>query len=279
MRTIELEARAKINIGLNVMGKRADGYHDLETHFHVISLSDSIRLSLGESVETAVSIKGNESYLPEGATDLMEKAARLYSSLSGKTFKLEIEIQKRIPHQAGLGGGSSDAATVLLGLDKLFGNIVGRERLLESSLTLGSDVPFFVSGFSAALGKGRGEILEEIEPVSCPCLVVMRPGDRVSTAGAFAALDKRGEDGILPLAPWTPDTSLWASLYHNDFSFLQPVLSDPVFREVSSRALWSSTTGSGAAQVLLFDSPAAMDRAGEKLLSSSFKVWRARLGG
>ena len=106
---IEKKAYAKVNLGLRVLSKRPDGFHPLKTIFHLIDLHDVITLDVSDSAVTEVAVKGNEDYLPPGGVDLMEKAARLFSATSGITFRALITIEKHIPSQAGLGGGSSDA--------------------------------------------------------------------------------------------------------------------------------------------------------------------------
>ena len=138
MTVLELKSYAKVNIGLRIMGRRADGYHDLDTYFHRIELHDDIRLSFELRDETSVSITGNEGYMPSTAMDLMEKAARLFSDLTGIRFHADISITKRIPVQAGLGGGSSNASTVLTALDSICGGVLSRDDLMDASLALGS---------------------------------------------------------------------------------------------------------------------------------------------
>lgn len=250
MTVLELKSYAKVNIGLRIMGRRADGYHDLDTYFHRIELHDDIRLSFELRDETSVSITGNEGYMPSTATDLMEKAARLFSTMTGIRFHADISITKRIPVQAGLGGGSSNASTVLTALDSICGGVLSRDDLMDASLALGSDVPFFTSGFAAAHGQGRGEVLEEIEAVDLPLVIVQRRGDVVSTREAFRMADEERRDR-LPLSPWTTDAARWRNLYTNDFDPIQPILKDRDYLECASTALFHSTSGSGSSQLLV----------------------------
>ena len=121
---------------------------------------------------------------------------------------------------------------------------------MDASLALGSDVPFFTSGFAAAHGQGRGEVLEEIEAVDLPLVIVQRRGDVVSTREAFRMADEERRDR-LPLPPWTTDAARWRNLYTNDFDPIQPILKDRDYLECASTALFHSTSGSGSSQILV----------------------------
>ena len=248
--TVELKSYAKVNIGLRILGRRSDGFHDIDTYFHLIALHDYIALSFEEADRTVVTISGNEAYIPPGGMDLMEKAARLFSFMTGIRFHVDISIIKRIPVKAGLGGGSGNASCILKALNSICGDPLSCDGLMKASLCLGSDVPFFTSGLVAAHGMGRGEILEEIEAVDLPLVLVHRPGEAVSTKEAFMKADE-GDVGSLPLPPWTRDASKWQDLYPNDFDFIQPILSDEGYLECASQALYHSTSGSGSSQLLV----------------------------
>ena len=249
----QLKAYAKINIGLKIMGKRADGFHNLDTYFHLVELSDDLSFTLVKNTaETEVSIKGNEEYLPRGATDLMEKATFLFSLATGISFHLDINIKKNIPFQAGLGGGSSDAASVLKFLNDEYDNLLSKDELQSLALDVGSDVPFFLCGSPAAHGQGRGEILSPIAPASYPILIIHRRKDKVSTGEAFRKADER-KTRPEPLAPWKPEASYWKENYTNDFDFLQPLLKDLAILPLLETSLWHSTSGSGSSHVLVYE--------------------------
>lgn len=270
---------AKVNIGLKVLEKRPDGYHDLDTYFHLIDLHDVIHFLFDKSSELSIDISGNESYLEKGRMDLMEKSARLFSSLSGIKFRLNIRIEKNIPSQAGLGGGSGNAASVLEVLNELCLSPFSREELADISLALGSDVPFFLCGSAAAHGQGRGEILSPITPVSYPLLVVQRTSDKVDTASAFRRLDERSADDVRALPPWTDDVSAWQKLYSNDFDIIQPVLKNAFYIAERENALYSSTSGSGSSQILVYDNNCELNEAYNRFsaLGSCFTVWKTKL--
>ena len=253
---------AKVNIGLKVLEKRPDGYHDLDTYFHLIDLHDVIHFLFDKSSELSIDISGNESYLEKDRMDLMEKSARLFSSLSGIKFRLSIRIEKNIPSQAGLGGGSGNAASVLEVLNELCLSPFSRKELADISLALGSDVPFFLCGSAAAHGQGRGEILSPLTPVSYPLLVVQRTSDKVDTASAFRR-----------------DVSAWQKLYSNDFDIIQPVLENAFYMAERENALYSSTSGSGSSQILVYDNNCELNEAYNRFsaLGSCFTVWKTKL--
>lgn len=271
---IEKKAYAKVNLGLRVLSKRPDGFHPLKTIFHLIDLHDVITLDVSESEEPEVTVKGNEDYLPPGGVDLMEKAARLFSSESGIVFRAVITIEKHIPSQAGLGGGSSDASAVLTALNEHFGSVLSHEKLMELSLTLGSDVPFFTSALAAAYGEGRGEILQKAEPCDYPCIIVRKKGDAVSTREAFRILDERANvpnDDI----SWPLPLPSWRGVLVNDFDIIQGIRREDEFRTLAAQASYDSTTGSGSCQILVFENEAERDAVMAEL--SSYELIPTRL--
>jgi 4-diphosphocytidyl-2-C-methyl-D-erythritol kinase len=177
-----LPAPAKLNLLLHVTGRRADGYHLLETLFQFIDLADSIDLARRDDgrIELATPIPG----VP-AETDLTVRAASLLARASGTRFGVRIALRKRVPMGGGLGGGSSDAATVLLGLNRLWALDWPLERLAELGLALGADVPVFVRGDNAwATGVG-----ERLVPVTLPprWFVLAIPAQHVPTAAVFGA--------------------------------------------------------------------------------------------
>ncbi|MEI7445673.1 MAG: 4-(cytidine 5'-diphospho)-2-C-methyl-D-erythritol kinase [Burkholderiales bacterium] len=177
-------APAKLNLFLHVTGRRPDGYHELETVFRLIDLCDRVHLRLRD--DGAIVREGALPGVPP-ETDLVVRAARLLQAESGTTKGVEIALDKVIPMGGGLGGGSSDAATVLLALDRLWGLDWPRERLAALGLRLGADVPFFVFGRSA-YATGVGERLEPIDLPPC-WFVVVAPPVMVPTAVVFGAPD------------------------------------------------------------------------------------------
>ncbi|WP_456385348.1 4-(cytidine 5'-diphospho)-2-C-methyl-D-erythritol kinase [Desulfolithobacter sp.] len=180
-----LPAPAKINLCLRIVGRRKDGYHLLSTLMQKIDLVDEVRLRYGEGIV----LRCPNSDLPEDETNLAWRAAELFRKTMGErlpmTFGVEITLHKRIPVAAGLGGGSSDAAAVLLGLDQLFGTFCTRGELIGMGVQLGADVPFFVVPEEAAWASGIGEILEPAPVLEETLVLLVNPGFSVSTRWAF----------------------------------------------------------------------------------------------
>ncbi|MBI1737398.1 MAG: 4-(cytidine 5'-diphospho)-2-C-methyl-D-erythritol kinase [Candidatus Rokubacteria bacterium] len=177
-----LHAGAKVNLVLEVLGKREDGYHEIATVMQAVDLSDRVVLEPAERLE----LRTSDPALPTDATNLALRAALVLAKAAGLDRGARITIDKRIPVAAGLGGGSADAAAVLVGLNRLWGLRWPAGRLAEVAVELGMDVPFFLHG-GAALGTGRGERLERVGAMSL-ALVLVNPGFPVSTAEAYGAV-------------------------------------------------------------------------------------------
>src|SRR5262252_5310621 len=158
MRTLTVPAPAKLNLFLHVTGRRADGYHMLETLFVALDFGDTITLALRD--DGAITRSGKE-FGVAVQQDLSVRAASVLQRASGCTSGVDVTVVKRIPLGGGLGGGSSDAASVLLALNRLWDLGMSRARLMEIGLALGADVPFFVFG-SPAFGSGVGEVLNAV---------------------------------------------------------------------------------------------------------------------
>ncbi len=179
---LELPAPAKLNRMLHITGRRADGYHELQTLFQFLDHCDLLRLQARGDGEVRLTPS-----LPGLADEdnLIVRAARLLQAATGCRLGAEITLTKRLPMGGGLGGGSSDAATTLLGLDRLWRLDLPLERLAELGLTLGADVPVFVNGH-AAWAEGVGERLTPVT-LDTPWFVVVNPGVEVATAAVFGA--------------------------------------------------------------------------------------------
>lgn len=244
---MEEKAYAKINIGLRVGKRRADGYHEIATYMALTDLHDSIEGEIETSDEFSCVIEGNDGYIG-GGTDLMEKAARAFSSLSGITFSIHLKIEKRIPAGAGLGGGSSDAAAVLRMLSSHFNT--PRSVMREAAEMTGSDVPFFASGLRCAYATGRGEKLREASIPEGLSVMIIVPEYRVSTKNAYEALDEKDRaDAVLPPLPFTgvPDKAS----FPNDF---ESVYTGPVPSFRASGPSYVSLSGSGSSWFALYSS-------------------------
>lgn len=178
---MNLRAFAKINIGLRILGKRPDGFHNIETVFHQIDLFDDINMEKADSIQFDCASHG----LPAGPTNLCVRAAELLKNYSHYAGGAAIRLTKRIPIGAGLGGGSSDAAAVLVGLNALWGTGLSNGELKSLAAQLGSDVSFFVDGGTAA-GTSRGEELDHFSVALPFWIVTVTPPIRVSTSWAYS---------------------------------------------------------------------------------------------
>ena len=235
--TLTCPAPAKLNLFLHVVGRRDDGYHLLQTLFRFIGFSDTLHFTLRED---GVIRRVNEIENVPQERDLCVRAARLLQQECGCTQGADITIEKRIPMGGGLGGGSSDAATTLLALNRLWNLGLSRQRLMQLGLTLGADVPVFVFGENA-FAEGVGEQLHAY-PLPEAWYVVLFPPVHVATARIFAHPELTRDTISLRIR----DLSLQAS--KND---LQPVVCG-LFPEIGRHLAWlgqfaeARMTGSGA---------------------------------
>ncbi len=188
MQTFSANAYAKINLTLDVTGRREDGYHTIETVMHTVSLCD--RVLIRRSCSGRVTLGCNLPYLPRDGRNLAVRAAEAFFRTAGlENPGLEIHIRKNIPVGAGMAGGSTDAAAVLRLLGRMYKNAVPRETMYELALELGADVPFCMQG-GAALALGIGERLKPADPLPDCHLVICKPPVSVSTQKAYALLDQ-----------------------------------------------------------------------------------------
>ncbi len=240
-----VKSYAKINIGLRIGEKRCDGYHSIDSFFHLVGLFDDISFSFSDAKKTQVFITRSNDYL-SGKEDIMEKAALAFSRKTGKAFSFSIDIKKRIPSRAGLGGGSSNAGAVLTFLNRCCGNILSQEELIALSATVGSDVPFFTSGYKAARVNGRGEIVKEAEPL-CEKVDLYFPSFSVETAKAYETLDAK-ERSFAPLPPSLK--SIKSDDFPNDFEIVFP--RPDIIKTISTNYSYFSLSGSGSTYFGLF---------------------------
>ena len=180
---MQVLAPAKINLSLKIIGQRNDGFHELETLIAPISLYDEIRIDKGD--RKGIRFGCDDPSVPQGSDNLAVRAAKAFFERTKIEPAVSIELKKKIPHGAGLGGGSSDAASVLLALNALFEAKLSQEALAEVAAPIGSDVPFFVFQ-SAALCKGHGEIVMPMKLNRQFSILLLKPGLIVSTGWAYS---------------------------------------------------------------------------------------------
>jgi len=259
-------APAKLNLMLHITGRRADGYHNLQTVFQFLDYGDGLRFKLRSDGEIR-RLHGNEQIPPE--QDLVLRAATLLQQYSGCTQGVEIEIDKRLPMGGGLGGGSSDAATVLHALNRLWELNLSTQQLADLGLQLGADVPVFVHGF-AAFAEGVGEQLTAIE-LEQPWYLVITPTISVATAEIFA------DPQLTRDSPAIKICDLFASSWDNAFT---PV-AVARYPEIKQALDWLSAhgharmSGSGASVFASFESEDRARRVQAELQSSEPGHWQS----
>jgi 4-diphosphocytidyl-2-C-methyl-D-erythritol kinase len=265
---VRARAPAKINLWLRVFGRDAKGYHGIESLFQLIGLEDDVVV---EPAPAGVRLVGAPAALGPAEDNLVVRAATRFLAAARSRGGVTITLTKRIPWNAGLGGGSSDAAATLAAMNRMFGAPLSAGDLLELASGLGSDVPFFLTGSTLALGWGRGERLLAFPPLPSRPLLVVPPPAPVRTADAYAWIDKeRGtRDTGEYAAVFSADAfTSWAAVRahsHNDFepavAAHLPEIGHWLDRLRETEAFLVRLAGSGGAIVALFESEPARDAA------------------
>ena len=276
MKSVTIEAPAKINLGLKITGIRPDGFHSLESIFSTITLVDTMEISFNPD-DTGLSLSTSGIFSPPGEANLVWKTARAFFEETQIEGRVHISLQKNIPSPGGLGGGSSDAASVLKALKELTGASVNLKALGEK---MGSDVPFFLCNSEAAFVKGRGEIIEPatLPPFHC---VLVHSGENIPTPMAFNLWDQRN-GGLTKACIINNYTALNFGAWHEgkpfpvklDNCFLQLLLDrypgvTRTVEELSQLTPDWGLSGSGPAFYALFRSSAEAKDA-EEYLSGKF---------
>src|SRR4051812_12712618 len=181
---MQLRAPAKINLSFEVRGRRPDGFHEIETLMVPVSLFDRISIEKTADRDRTIRFSCDDKSIPCGDDNLVVRAARLFQAATGLTRGIEIMLEKTIPHGAGLGGGSSDAASTLMGLNELFGGVLKNHDLTRLAAELGSDVPFFLAQ-GAAICRGRGEVVEPAPLAKRLKFLLLKPDFGVPTPWAY----------------------------------------------------------------------------------------------
>jgi 4-diphosphocytidyl-2-C-methyl-D-erythritol kinase len=272
MDQITLKAPAKVNYRLDVLRRRPDGYHDLRMIMQPIDLCDDV--TIRRVGEPGISVRCGAHGVPEGEGNIAWRAARALFEPSVSGGGLAITIDKRIPVAAGLGGGSSDAAAVLAGVNRLLGLGLSWKRLMEIGVSLGADVPFFLLG-GPALAEGIGERLTPLEAMPRAWLSLVNPGIPVSTAWAYGNVNLSLTTGhripYIPLFYGTLDEV--AAILANDLERVtmeaHPVISEIKERLLAAGALGALMSGSGPTVFGLFATQAAAEAASAALAAGT----------
>ncbi len=243
---------AKINIGLNIIGKRTDGFHNLETIFFPIAVKDAVEIVENQNAlnDVIFSSTGNNLNLRDD-DNLCVKAYRLLKKDYPQIPSIKIHLHKNIPMGAGMGGGSADSSAILSLLNKKFELNISTDKLLDYALQLGSDCPFFIIN-KPCFATGRGEVLSEINvDLSAYKIMIVHPGIHVNTGEAFARLNTNNFSAAGELKQQIKlDIHLWRDVIKNDFEV--PVFKQhPTIKEIKEKfyndgAIYSAMSGSGS---------------------------------
>lgn len=275
MNTVIVKAPAKINLTLDITGKRHDGYHFMKMVMQSVDLYDTIALKKQNYISLSCDRKG----VPEDDKNLAWRAAELFFEKTGIDCGVEIIINKVIPMQAGLAGGSADAAGVLCGLNKLFETKLSTEELCRMGVELGADVPFCIVG-ATAVAEGIGEILTPIPPMPQCSILIAKPAKGVSTAECF----KRFDSIKVEKRPETDDvvSAIIASELHEMAKGMYNVLEEVTDMEevadikadmFSHGAVHAMMTGSGTAVFGIFDNRSNAKKCLKHLMGKAASVF------
>jgi 4-diphosphocytidyl-2-C-methyl-D-erythritol kinase len=249
VKTLTIQAPAKINLILRVLSRRPDGYHEIDSLMAKVALFDTLTL---EAAEAGITVECPGHPDLESPKNLAYRAAERFLNQTGARLGVKIRIEKRIPLQSGLGGGSSDAAAVLAGMQQFTGQVPGKEALAALATGLGADVPFFLAGGPCRC-RGLGEIVEPVQNLVSFCVVLACAPFGLSTEEVYSrvklALTKpAGSDTqASPISAW--GFELLASRLHNDLQTIgeqmQPVVTKVCDELLQAGAAGASMTGSG----------------------------------
>lgn len=256
MATAVVTAPGKINLTLDILGKRADGYHEMEMLMHAVSLENTVTVTWQK--DPGIRLACSNPAVPTGETNLAWRAADAFFQAWGHAAGVSIQVEKRVPMEAGMAGGSADAAGVLVGLNALAGRPFSLDALCAIGLGLGADVPFCLCG-GAALVQGIGERITPLAPLTGGWLVIAKPLEGMKTARCFAAYDAlqtvRHPDTKAALeAMKRQDLKQLGSLLENVLEQAAPLAQVQQIRQtmLQNGALGSRMTGSGTAVYGLF---------------------------
>ena len=259
MNHIELKALAKINLGLDVLGRRENGYHDVRMVMQSIYLYDEVKIA--KKKEPGITLTTNLKFLPTGDGNIAYKAAQLLMDEFDLKEGVQITLNKHIPVAAGLAGGSSNAAAVLFGMNRLFGLRLTQQELMDRGVKLGADVPYCVLG-GTAIARGIGEVLTPL-PAPADChVIIAKPPVSVSTAYVYGhikplKITKRPDIEAMAQSIKDGDLKKMASLIYNVMEDVTvgeyPIISEIKQVMLDNGALNSIMSGSGPTVFGLFD--------------------------
>ncbi len=279
MEELHLKSYAKVNLALEVLYKREDGYHEIDSIMQQIDLCDELVFI---EKDEGITIESNSSEVPLDSSNLVYKAWEIMKEFSGIDNGISIRIDKKIPIAAGLAGGSSNAAATLRAINQLWNLKLSEEELREIGVRIGADIPFCIMG-GTARAKGIGEKLTRLESFNDKCILIANPGIRIASAYAYSKLDLDGEK-------YEP-TKLIESMERNDligvsaklYNRLEKAIiaENPIIRTIkdmmnANGALGSLMSGSGSTVFGIFDDEEKMEFANKKLSESISKVYSCK---
>lgn len=286
--TLAVEAPAKINLSLRIIGKRPDGYHQLESLMLKLALADRLLLKRREDDRFLFRCGGElGELLPADENNLVVRAARAFFAHTGLPAGVEMQLEKKVPVAAGLGGGSSDAAATLLGLNELCGTSLSQAELAVLAAPLGADVPFFVQPAAAAWAEGIGEILTPTPTPEVGWILLVNPGFAVSTQWVYQNFRlTTGHDPFILGRPMRPAKSAgsrekkWLGRLHNDLESVTlarwPELVRIKEELTANGAGGALMSGSGPTMFGLFADQAAAEQCREKMQTRYPQVFLTR---
>ncbi len=271
---MQVKSYAKINWTLDVLFKREDGFHELRTIYQTVSLHDTLTLT---KTDGAIEMRCRDARVPVDETNLVYQAAMHLREATGIKAGARIEIEKRIPVAAGMGGGSSNAAATLLGLQRLWQVELADRALTEMAAKLGSDVPLFLIG-GTLLGIGRGAEVYPIDEVECASLLLVNPGIAVSTAEAYQKLSRLTRQESPRIIPFTffaaKDVRRLPLTAKNDFEAVvlvqHPEIAAVKRSLIERGAHHALMSGSGATVFAVFDNLVASERARDAMRAKGY---------
>ncbi|MBF0216163.1 MAG: 4-(cytidine 5'-diphospho)-2-C-methyl-D-erythritol kinase [Candidatus Omnitrophica bacterium] len=279
---MEFKAPAKVNLYLKVLAKRPDGYHDIETVFEKISLFDIVSV---EATSKKTVITSNDPNIPVDNSSIMMRAASLFRDRAGNGKNFKVHLEKNIPVSAGLGGGSSDTATLLKAMNELSGSPLDTNTLNEMGGSLGADIPFFLHNHSFAYGTGKGDIISGMESMVKIWHVLINPPISVSTKEVYSLVNPLGltnHNGVGRMfGDFLSGRDTWdiAKNLHNDLQHITlgifPVLGETLRELMTQGAQGAIMSGSGPTVFGIFEEKeafSAKERLREKFPDRNWKI-------
>ncbi len=278
MKEIKLNALTKINLSLDIINKRPDNYHNVRMIMQTLELHDIVKI---EKASEGIKVSTDNPAVPDGEGNIAFRAAKIFLDITHISYGVKISIQKRIPVAAGLGGGSSDAASTLKGMDKLFNTDINENILIDMAEKIGADVPFFLKG-GTALAEGKGEILTGLKKLPELNVLLVNPGFEISTSFAYSQFKSYDiiERPNIQLLLNAIDNGYWDILASNMRNVLESVITlrFPVVGEIKSLllkfgAMGSMMSGSGPTVFGIFPNKVSASRAYKALINIGWKCW------